>query len=301
MKLNKFFSKIKNTLNIAQRLEDETTLLAIGRMLSNQQWSHQSQNINDYEFRIFSQFGDDGIIQYLAKHIDIENQTFIEFGVGDYSESNTRFLLMNNNWSGFVMDSSSDNMQRLQNKPWYWKYDLRSKTAFITKENINELLAEASFSNIGLLHIDIDGVDYHIFNEIDLSTLNPSILIFEYNSLFALRPITVPYSKDFDRTSKHYSNLYWGASITAFEYLASKKGYALVASNMAGNNIYFIRKDLLNDKINMLSAEEVHKNSKFRDCKNENGILSLLSWAERSEAIKGLEVMNVTTGNMETI
>ena len=42
-------------------------LLAIGSMLSKQQYSMNSTNINAYEFKIFSQFGDDGIIQYLKK------------------------------------------------------------------------------------------------------------------------------------------------------------------------------------------------------------------------------------------
>ena len=65
-----------------------------------------SDSLNDYEFKIFSQWGDDGIIQYLIRTIRIENETFIEFGVGDYEVSNTRFLLMNNNWSEFILDGS---------------------------------------------------------------------------------------------------------------------------------------------------------------------------------------------------
>ena len=57
--------------------------------------------INDIEFKIFSQFGDDGIIQYLIYKLQIEekNFNFIEFGVENYLESNTRYLLLNNNWS----------------------------------------------------------------------------------------------------------------------------------------------------------------------------------------------------------
>ena len=63
------------------------------------------EKIEDIEFKIFSQFGDDGIIQFLIDklEIDYEYQNFIEFGVEDYSEANTRFLLLNNNWSGLVL------------------------------------------------------------------------------------------------------------------------------------------------------------------------------------------------------
>ena len=91
---------------LALRMVDseETRFLALGALLTNQQQSLNSTDINDYEFKIFSQQGDDGIIQYLVKNLAIKNKTFIEFDVEDFSESNTRFLMMNNNRSGFVMD-----------------------------------------------------------------------------------------------------------------------------------------------------------------------------------------------------
>src|SRR5438045_9798776 len=62
--------------------------------------NNQKQKINglqEVEFQVFSQWGDDGIIQYLINKIDIPNKTFVEFGVENYKESNTRFLLINNN------------------------------------------------------------------------------------------------------------------------------------------------------------------------------------------------------------
>ena len=147
--------------------------------------------------------------------------------------------MMNNNWSGFVMDGSENSMNYLKDQSWYWRYSLTNKAVFIDKNNINELLANTGFSNIGLLHIDLDGNDYHILSEIDLSKLNPSIIIMEYNSVFGKdRPITIPYDKEFDRTNAHYSNLFWGASLSALSYLASKKDYSvkqLAASEYAKN------------------------------------------------------------------
>ena len=226
--IRKVANLIGSSIKIPTRTQDETTLLSIGAILSNQQFVLNSKNINDYEFKIFSQFGDDGIIQYLIKNIDIANETFVEFGVENYLESNTRFLMMNNNWSGFVMDGSEEAINCLKNQSWYWKYYLTSKAVFIDKENINELLLNAGFSNIGLLHIDLDGNDYHILMEIDLLKLNPSIIIMEYNSVFGKdRLITIPYDKDFIRTKAHYSNLFWGASLAAINH-ALKKEYSLV-------------------------------------------------------------------------
>src|SRR5690349_11088291 len=99
--IDKILSKVGNVVSQVAGNSDETEILALGALLSKQQLSMSSTNINDYEFKIFSQFGDDGIIQYLVKNVRIDNEIFIEFGVENFLESNTRFLLMNNNWSGF--------------------------------------------------------------------------------------------------------------------------------------------------------------------------------------------------------
>src|ERR1700719_3506904 len=88
---------------------DELKLIT-GRLLANQVRAI-AKNFREAEFKIFSQFGDDGIIQYLIARLDIpeELSTFVEFGVQDYSESNTRFLLLNDNWRGLVMDGDERN------------------------------------------------------------------------------------------------------------------------------------------------------------------------------------------------
>lgn len=300
--LKKIGNLIGNTFSLVANENDETTLLAMGSMLSKQQWLMNSININDYEFKIFSQWGDDGIIQYLIKNLSIENNIFIEFGVENYLESNTRFLMMNNNWAGFVMDGSSKALNSLKKRSWYWKYYLTCKSVFIDRENINELLSDTGFSNIGLLHIDIDGNDYHILTEIDLSKLNPSIIIMEYNSIFGNeRAITVPYRKDFIRTKAHYSNLFFGASLAALNYAASKKGYSLICCTLAGNNAYFVRNDLLNEKIKEVSVKSAYKESLFRESRNRDYFLSFLAKNERLEIMRGLEVINVVSNKKEKL
>ena len=283
-------------------LQNETELLAIGAMLSKQQSLMSSDNINDYEFKIFSQFGEDGIIQYLIKNVAIEHEIFIEFGVEDYLESNTRFLMMNNNWSGFVMDASDEKMERLKSQNWYWRYQLTQKAVFIDKDNINNLLSSTGFANIGLLSIDLDGNDYHIFNEIDLSKLNPAIIVLEYNSVFGIdRLITVPYNKNYNRTKSHYSNLFFGASLPALNYVASKRGYSLVGCNLSGNDAFFVRKDLLNEKVVELSVEKAYKKSKTRESRNQDYSLSYLAGEDRLKVIKGLDVINVETNEREAL
>ena len=301
-KILKWGSNCIHFLTAPLQRKAETSLLALGSLLSNQQWSIPSSNINDFEFKIFSQRGEDGIIQYLIKHLSIKNETFIEFGVENYMESNTRFLMMHNNWSGFVIDGSEEAMKSLKNREWFWAYDLHAKTAFIDKENIMQLLNESGFQDLGLLSIDIDGNDYWIFEQIDMLKLNPSIIVAEYNALFgAERAISVPYNKNFYRTAAHFSNLYFGASLAALQHIAKQKNYELVGCNKAGTNAFFVRKDLLNEKICPIPVHIAYKEDKCRQSRAKNNKLSLLSGDERMNAIKGLDVVNVITNMLEKL
>jgi len=85
--------------------------------------------------------GEDGIIQHLIERVAIDQEIFVEFGVGDYRESNTRFLLVNNNWKGLIMDSGADNINRVRESEICWRHGLQAVQAFISRDNINELIA----------------------------------------------------------------------------------------------------------------------------------------------------------------
>ena len=73
--------------------------MALGRIEARQ--TANGTSLADAEFGVFSQWGEDGIVQWLIKSVPIDKRVFVEFGVQDYSESNTRFLLTNNNWSAW--------------------------------------------------------------------------------------------------------------------------------------------------------------------------------------------------------
>jgi hypothetical protein len=116
-----YLKKLKQALSNKLILDGRFDEVKInqGRILSSLNGSKSTNNLKDYEFKVFSQFGEDGIIQYLTKSIEIKNKTFIEFGVADFIESNCRFLLMKDDWKGFVIDGSKSNIQRLKNSYFY--------------------------------------------------------------------------------------------------------------------------------------------------------------------------------------
>ena len=272
-----------------------------GLILSAMNEQRQSKCLRDFEFEVFSQWGEDGIIQHLTRVVDIRNRTFIEFGIGDFSESNCRFLLMKDNWKGFVVDSSRADIQRLKSSYYYWKYHIDAVEAFITRDNIDELLSKSGFEeDLGILSIDIDGNDYFILEAI--RSFRPRILICEFNAVFGPdRAISVPYEPGFNRTDKHHSNLYFGASLAAMTALAARKGYALVGTNSIGSNAFYVRNDLLNERLDVLTAAQAYTPSNVRESRDERGELTCLTGDARLTLIRGMPVLNVETNVVERL
>ncbi|SDH27969.1 hypothetical protein SAMN04488121_110115 [Chitinophaga filiformis] len=304
MFLMKRMTKLVNVLHhflYTSRKAQQTDLLLLGTLLARQNKELPVlDNISSAEFKVFSQTGDDGIIQYLINKVYTPETTFIEFGVENYVESNTRFLLKYNNWSGLVIDGSEKSIRYIMSDDIYYQHNLKALQAFITAENINDLIGGQGLKGeIGLLSVDIDGNDYWVWKAIHV--VDPVIVVAEYNSVFGIdRAVTVPYKPDFVREHAHYSYLYFGASLKALCVLAEEKGYAFVGSNSIGNNAYFVKKNRLGE-LRALSAEEGYVYSRFRESRDKKGNLNYLSGSERYECIKGLAVYNVMTGQEEQL
>lgn len=303
----KLLFKLKRFLNRYLNTDNEDLKVLISKNLIWENNNRTVDSINDVEFKVFSQWGEDGIIQYLINKIPIKSKVFIEFGVEDYKESNTRFLLINNNWSGLVMDGSRSNINKIKQSDLYWKYDLLAKEIFITKENIDaeirKYIIKSGFENeIGLLSIDIDGNDYFIWEAI--SSIDPVIVICEYNWIFGNKlRLTVPYDEGFVRAKKHYSNLYFGASIQALNLLAEKKGYKYIGCTSAGNDALFVKRDYaekyLKDLITL--PEKTFHEQKAKESRNSHGDLSFIRGKDRVKVIDNMSVLNLETKRIEKI
>jgi hypothetical protein len=285
----------------AARRELLATQLGQGRVLSELNAAKHVSDLNACEFKVFSQFGEDGIIQRLVRHLPITNHTFIEFGVENFAESNCRFLMMNDNWHGFVMDGSAKRIAEIRELPEIWKFDLEAKAAFVTRENVDRLLSSSGFDpDLGVLSIDVDGNDYWILEAI--AVVRPRLLIVEYNALFgAERNITVPYAARFEKHTAHRSGLYFGASLGALASLASEKGYALVATESSGVNAFFVRRDLLGNGLIARTVAESYHDTNVRQSRGADGKLDYLDRQGRAAAIRGMPVMNVDTGALEKL
>jgi hypothetical protein len=246
----------------------------------------------DVEFRGFSQWGEDGILDWLVERLPGIPEKFVEFGVENYRESNTRLLLWLRNWRGLVIDGSLPHVNDIRKQDVSWRFDLKAACAFIDRDNINDLISLSEFGDeIGLLSIDVDGNDYWIWQ--NLNVVKPVIVVCEYNAVFGdLRRITIPYRPDFCRSRAHYSNLYFGASLQALIELGKTKGYTFVGTNSNGCNAFFVRHDRAPAILDSLEDVSSH-GSRFLESRDMTGRLSFVRGGRRVDAIRNMPVFDL--------
>jgi len=264
-----FFFRLMNLNDIKSNIDK--LKINQGKLLIKNLKDCDLDNLDNLAFSIYSQFNEDGIIQFLINNLDIKNKEFIEIGVENFEEANTRFLLQNNCWKGLIIDSLKENINFIKKQTYYWRYQLEAEDVFITKENVNNIIKKYDFKqNIGLLSIDIDGNDYWVWDAI--SSINPDILIIEYNSLFGSeKSLTIKYDKNFVRPNRGIYKCLYGASLKALTNLSEKKGYSLVAVNSNGNNAFYVRNELLNEKIYKRDVIKCFKKNTFKEYIDTDG------------------------------
>ena len=250
------------------------------------------------EKQIYSQFGEDGIIDHLIRHLPGIPPLFIELGTENYREANTRFLAVHRYWSGLIVEADARFVAMMRADGIPWKHGLRVIESWISASNVNELLGMAPTreGEVGLLSLDIDGVDYWIWKAID--RISPWIVILEYRGDLGPGVVwTVPYDENFARSPNQYQNLYYGASLRALSELSARKGYRLVGVNRAGGNAFFVRSDILGSLI-AREVSEVFRPSCFYEGRSDMG--SPPAFTGRRERLQGLEGSvwhNLATGD----
>jgi hypothetical protein len=291
-----FVSALKNFANRLRSVEERCKKIqeALGRIEARQLHNLPVANIKEAEFRVFSQWGEDGILQHVLRHVEVSTNIFVEFGVENYTESNTRFLLLNNNWAGLVIDGSSSNIDFIKSDDIYWRHNLKAECAFITRENINDLICRNGITGeIGLLSVDIDGNDYWVWEAIDV--VSPAVVVVEYNSRFGPeRAVSVPYDAGFVRSRAHHSAIYYGASLAALCLLGKRKGYSFVGCNAAGNNAFFVKSDLRPSSLIELKPAEGFVRAQFRESRAADGTLTFLTEVQETAILDKLPLIEVS-------
>ena len=201
-------------------------------------------NANFFERTIYSESGEDGIIEIIFYAIGTTNKFFVEIGVGDGSVCNTRYLLTKG-WDGIMIDAKN-------NKPPVRK-------EFVNAENVNDIFKKYNVPEVfDLLSIDIDFNDYWVWQA--LENYSPRVVVIEYNST---HQITESKVVKYDQKAMWDGTNYFGASLLALVKLAKIKGYTLVGCNNKGVNAFFVRDDLIEGNFEIKSIEKLYKPPKY--------------------------------------
>jgi hypothetical protein len=270
-KIRNWFVPYKSTENSYSTL---TTIKNIAieeylqkHLYNNPKYNNEPLNLNNFEKQVFSQYGEDGILQEIFKRIGTTNKYFVEFGVETGVQNNTTFLL-HQQWKGLWIDGSKKYTEIIkQNFAKLIKQDfLKLENSFINAENI-ELLFEKNNVPLefDLLSIDIDRNDYYVWQAIKKYT--PRVIVIEYNAIF---PPPVEWTVDYDanKTVNYTSN--FGASLQSYVNLANSKGYSLVACNFTGVNAFFVKTELIIDQfLYVNNIEKLYQSPKYNLLKTE--------------------------------
>jgi hypothetical protein len=207
--------------------------------------------LSEVGFQAYSQTDEDGILLFLFTVLGTTAKKCVEICAGNGAECNTANLIINHGWQGFLVDGDGDNVQRglefFRSFSGINVFLPRFIQAWVTRENINALFTENGFTGeVDLLSLDLDGVDYWIWETIE--AISPRVVVLEYQNILGPdRSWTVPYTNDFNARNFPMTGEmpnFAGASLLAFSRLSRRKGYRLIGTNRSGYNAFFVRADL---------------------------------------------------------
>ena len=295
----KLISRLFNFLNIKKKLITNINYnLGLNNLLIKSKKYNDVTKLEQSECKIFSQNGEDGILDYITSMLKIERPNFIEIGIGTYVEANTRFIYDRFYPKGIVIDSEKNLKNKVFSNINPWKGDLRVIEKKISTNNINDVISENCNFNVDIFSLDIDGIDYWIINKLKPNI--SKIFVAEYNAVFGSSlEITTPNLKNFNRKEYHYSHLCFGMSLKALINIMVKKNFYFIGANSTKNNAFFISNDYPIDKyFKNLKVEDIdyYVDSNTRESRDAKGNLNYLSDAKKLKEIYDCEVVDLSSG-----
>jgi len=181
---------------------------------------------------ITSQHGEDGLLKAVFDKIGFEARWCVDIGAGDgFFISNSWNLIENNKWSGVLVECDDNRFGCLQRR-YAERGDVHCLQEFIADKNsIDDVLARTPIpKRFDLLSIDIDGMDYGIWEK--MNAYRPRVVVIEVNC-------TMDSDIDFVQQAPDER---MGSSLLAMTRLANAKGYELIA-HLVSNAIFVDREE----------------------------------------------------------
>jgi len=212
------------------------------------------QNLQESERRVYSQNGEDGIVLEILRAIGIKTKDFVEFGVQDGQECNTRILREQLGFNGVMFDGGFEN------------HRIGLYKEFITVHNIVELFKKYNVSkSFDVLSVDTDMFDWWLLAQLFIrGGYRPRVIIVEVNPTLNLnvgdfspsefaavnsQPLVVIHP---NMTTQTYWDItrYYGANPAAFQKLGKEFGYEMVYCERCGVNCFMVLASEISDSCN---------------------------------------------------
>jgi hypothetical protein len=185
-----------------------------------------------YSANKYSQNGEDGIIARVFSIIGHGEERCCEFGAWDGIHlSNTRALI-EDGWSGALIERNSERFKRLKDNTEQFRKVVAIRACVdATANRLSTLLKKAGFPpELDFLSIDVDGLDYELFLPPD--DFRPRLILVEVNGGHD------PNSTVIIPRQVAANNV--GQPLKAFVSAADNAGYRLICYT---GNAFFLRKD----------------------------------------------------------
>ncbi len=140
-------------------------------------------DLTQYERTVYSQFGEDGVVEKIFEIIKPTHKFAVEFGASDgVRNNNMRRLVLEDGWGGLQIEGDKDKARELALN--YEKYPkVQALQAWIYPGNIEILFEENGVPNdFDYMVIDIDSNDYYVWRAIH--DFRPKVVQIEYNGAF---------------------------------------------------------------------------------------------------------------------
>ena len=188
-----------------------------------------------YKKDVYSQTGEDGIVQAVLNAIGERDHWCVEFGAWDGRRfSNARNLIETYYYSAVLIEGDAERFEALK-KCYEGNHNVKAIHAFVglgKEDGLDSILKQTSIpQGFDFLSIGIDGNDFHVWKVMEI--YRPKLICIEFNP-------TIPNECDFVQPADAKVNQ--GSSLKALVALGKAKGYEL--ASVLQYNAFFVRSDL---------------------------------------------------------
>jgi len=212
--------------------------------------NHSPLPFSTYERNVYSQFGQDGVLEHvLSRHKPLSELVCFEVGGWDGVKfSNTCNLAKNHSSCVFFAEADLIKYQDIlrNHRHLIDNNKVFAINAYVdnSANSINSILQRHNVESLDLLSIDVDGLDYYLFDRLDVDA---AFVLIEFNHSIHL---------DISYVQQEDPALHIGASARALYELAQQKGYSLI--HCFHTDLLFVKTSLATTYgISVLSLESV--------------------------------------------